>query len=543
MEHDESIDQGSRWSSCETDDERRSAKGLDVDSLEADEDPESDDSNNTKFEAFSPRPSSQTPLKLRPASRIGPVYKNDDEDPHYDQFTDLESEGELDPEEEAGHIADSPDPAWKSYDAEMEVLYKSLGRTLPFLRFTRTLEAAGYGEVELPGHFSGDLDGHIHPVFQQANWIREHRFGKGNLNENDVLWKRLQPSLRLATKLIQHPDLQSWWVRTLYGKQIKHQGTGRTYISDPPDRVTPAQGRQGVARRFDTLVGRVRWCFMSIKSVTPGHQTHGLLVRDMRTLDQHNQDRKRQKPAHVEPPRALYIALHENFRRFLLSPRYDKNNTPCKNLRMAWFLAFATVHELAHVFYASKAAIPAFKEPRFDWSDSQSELGWSWERSVLGRGEMQAYVDQDYGILSHQWSPNCVSKEEPLIDFDSLFRYPIPPAYMYKFFTLDAWKRFESSSAAEKATFWHPPEGRHALTSGPRCRGGPRNWIWVTQDYPPTHRLSQRYWELKNEDWMKRSVYKAKMDRAKKKTSVEDKPYAPGKRRSRPKPTKDAIVG
>lgn len=473
------------------------------------------------------------------------IYRDDDSDPHYDHFTEMESDGVLDPDEDTALTEDEIEETSPRtpYEARLHhVANSALGDTLPFLLFPRHLQAAGYGEIPLPGAIEGDIDNGIHKIFRQANWIREARFGEHNIDENDLLWQRMQPALRLATKFITDPNVLHWHVRTLDGRKLRDKETKREYMSVPAESGEASIRR--VRNRFDDLVRRVRWQFAQIRGPAPGHQTHGLLAKALTTLDNHCLPRNTVLP-HTEPNRAFHIAVNECFRTYFLSDTYDPENEPCRVLQTNWFFAITIVHELAHVLYASKPARPSFKEPYFNLFDTQAEMGWSWEASILGNGELQGYVDPDFGAVALQWEPAIQPVEEPSVNFLCMFKWPLDPLWIYRFFLKDTWNQLQQQDHVEKMRFWFPPHPCAAVTSAPKRRGeGYNYWIWVTQDASPEHRLSMQYWQHKNQDWAKRKVEEAKIERAKRKQERENVAYRPGggRRKSRKKAREKGIL-
>lgn len=132
----------------------------------------------------------------------------------------------------------------------------------------RLLQNAGYREMPLPASYTGDLDNEIHPIFQRKHWFHENHFGPGDVAKDDVLWKRMQPSLRLATSFITNPNSLDWWGRLVLGDWKVDEDTGARYLGEV--RSQGVEGIKTVAAMFRRLSKRVRFTFWDCPNVAAG---------------------------------------------------------------------------------------------------------------------------------------------------------------------------------------------------------------------------------------------------------------------------------
>jgi hypothetical protein len=434
----------------------------------------------------------------------------------------VESEDEGDEEAPVAATEDTFNTLDSDHDRHLLLtITTGLGTKVPGLAFPRKLQEAGFGEVCLAEPRGGDLDNHVHPIFGQESWIGEEYYGKGRVDPSNFLWMRLQPALRLASKFITDENMAEWWVRMLLGRRCKDKKTGRMYLSHPGDKGT--EGVKRVATRFRHMVQRVRWCFadhfdddVPVMAVCDGriqyHQpdlngshTHGLTCQDWRSLKllASSTAAKIEAQTGPEPARNIPIVINGSYRSFFLSESYDMEKAPCLALRTSFLLAVVMVHELAHAFSACKSSHSTLEEAFHDVYDSNHpELGFSWERSVLGHGQLQWIINGKYGALAPTFHPSVFDKRNMMYR-DAPFMYPLDPHWIQSFFLKKTWLALQLNP--EKKTFWHPPRPNVALAKASKIKGGcAYDWIWVSADFPDNHRLSIHYWEVHWQEWLKR---------------------------------------
>jgi hypothetical protein len=393
----------------------------------------------------------------------------------------------------------------------------------PLSRFARKLQAAGYGEVDLPSSYTGDLDNEIHPIFQQGQWFLEDHFGPGNIVENDILWRRMQPSLRLASQFITNPNSMSWWVRLVHGKPHIDKATGKRYIPEPED--IESEGIAEVAALFERMSTLIRWSFCEL------NELDGIASLSWRSLreDPYLGAKAIHRSYHL-PDQARPILINDKYKRYLLSEKYPANNSACMAVAVNWNLAITMVHELAHQTWFCLMTRWS-GEPLFNIDDGYTELGFSWEASVYGDGRIGGYIDGRYGLPGLKMSPTFRSTVDNAIIDNMSFHYPVDRLWMHSFFLKKTWEEFNQLSGVEKITFWHPPTPSVAVFFGPRRRFDKKNaCIWLSSEYPDTHRLSIQYWWWRMQDLIKRRDERKRIRRAKLETEQRDSDFKPGKR-------------
>ncbi|KAF2658844.1 hypothetical protein K491DRAFT_713098 [Lophiostoma macrostomum CBS 122681] len=441
----------------------------------------------------------------------------DDEEESEDEDTESE-EGDCPIDEETGFSSDEEEEGSAEFCHRLREIREDAEDHFPLLRFPKGIQDAGYGDVELSGPVVGDLDNGIHPVFGQESWIREPRFGKDNVQEQDLLWLRMQPALRLATKFITEPSVMQWWVYVLASRKKKDRATGRQYFKLPKKPIDLETSLKTVGKRLQHMVDLVRWSFCYPNPPYAGQQTHGLTCLGVETLDANCFPRPAHEavPDYAEAKKYMpSVGLNMMFRDFFLGDEYSRDPESCAVLRMHWLFAITITHELAHCFNIAKSHTnhkPVLVEPWYDLTDINLELGWSWERSILGWGSVYFFLDSKYGALGMHWSRWLKSKVDPAVNVDTGIVHPISPKFLHKFFFKKEWEQMEGLSDKEKARYWHVPSYPFDVSVGaakaPLIRNGQeKTWIWLPTAGPGHHRLSVWYWHKKAKARMKREVH------------------------------------
>jgi hypothetical protein len=461
-------------------------------------------------------------------ARYDREYPDDEEDSEDDAS---ESDGGRYPmNEEIGVSSDEEEDGNSDFYHRLKLIRKRAEDHFPLLRFPRGLRNAGYGKVQLSGPVAGDLDNDIHSVFRQENWIREPRFGKGNIQEHDLLWRRMQPALRLATKLITHSGVMHWWLHVLFSRKELVKGTGRKYLE--PSNTKRADPLKSVEKCLERLVRKVQWsfCDMYPPNMDFGQQSHGMTCLGLASLDTHCMPRPAGENAPVclgEGPQEPVVGLHKSFRDFFLSDGYSNDPESCAVLRLHWQFAVTVTHELAHCFNIAKSPKPDLSEPLLNREDYRHdpELGWTWEREILGLGRTLCYVDSQCGVLGLHWNRWLKSKEDPAITINTDIVSPISPLFLQRFFSKKEWEQMEGLSDREKRRYWHiPAYASVAAGKAPLVRNGEKKtWMWLSTAYPENHRLSVAYWHHQAEARLKKQVHQASAEKARKTNEKREK--------------------
>lgn len=398
--------------------------------------------------------------------------------------------------------------------------------TSPMSLFSRRLQEAGYGEVSLPGPLY-NLDNEIHPIFRLSNWFHHSDFSP---KDDDLLWQRIQPALRLASLLIKK-NLLPWWVRLFCGERRFDKSTGKWYLVEPQD-----QGAENIAKvegYLRNMADRICWMFWPGMRNTAGVAYDKWSDLQGETDFFQNQDEVRYPPGcgSLKP-----IVLNSKFRAYFLSDHYSMSMSPCKALSTQWYLAFTMLHELAHAFwFCMRTRCRNKREPVHDIRDGFSELGVSWETSLYGDVFINGDLDIQHGMLGLGMQRNFRSKVNNAIIDNVLFRFPVDPLWIHSFFIKATWTKFNRLSAAKRATFWHHPDTRVAVINGPQRRFDDHwYWMWLSSDYPDTHRLSVTYWLLRLEELIKRQDERKTIRAANAKVERRHTSYSPGKKLPEP---------
>jgi hypothetical protein len=224
-----------------------------------------------------------------------------------------------------------------------------------------------------------------HGQYQQPSLVNEilpmfsrWATGPGQRHTPDVL-AITRPALQLASRLLQDDYCLTWFTH-LHGE--RGIDAGGTYIKPYSSEMTP--GAISVVKRNVKQIGKViTFMFepegyeMPAYGSTTARKSHREFYNDFRTSDwplvSSSDD-----VGHARPCIVMQRAFLRFFRDHYASAGQDEN------YRAMILFAITLVHEFAHAynFWLS----PEHKEPRWCKEDKEAELGWSWERCIIGYG-------------------------------------------------------------------------------------------------------------------------------------------------------------
>lgn len=224
---------------------------------------------------------------------------------------------------------------------------------------------------------SPDLVNEILPMFRT-------RWASGPGQHTNEIYHLIGPALRLASRLLTEKYCLKWFAHLAFGEQRRDQAG--VYIVP----TAYSLGDEAIAKVRDIIhcVGEV--VTLMFQPPSAGHEirAHGFTVRSRRALPFWHKFQNGGFPSISSSSADLgysrpVIVINNDFQTFF---RTHVGSYPQdEHYRVLLALAATLVHEFSHAYYCWLTP-PGSEEPRWSESEKDAELGWSWERNVLGCG-------------------------------------------------------------------------------------------------------------------------------------------------------------
>jgi hypothetical protein len=201
------------------------------------------------------------------------------------------------------------------------------------------------------------------------------------------IWLRVRPSLLLASRMLTEPWLLLWFSQLTFGESHSSPSKPTTpYLTEPPYQ------RKGVA--LDTVVGNLaelgevitimfapRSWKESAWGMTYNHKYYTPFRAEFNDNDwpATKDEYMSRSYKHGRP----VIVMNASFQDYLMYD-YPKSSTFDEFYRLSFAFAVTLCHEVAHAYHFWLHPGMAH-EPLWNQEERKTELGYSWERFVLGR--------------------------------------------------------------------------------------------------------------------------------------------------------------
>lgn len=337
-------------------------------------------------------------------------------------------------------------------------------------------------------NLDGDLrDGndHIAPVFAREHWLLE-----GFVNNPNLVWARMESSLRMASLFLNVPQVAWAFLPLIFGKHSAWNGS--QFLSfdryDGRSELTPEASKslveklKLVGQHFDALAGKVKFTFATFGQVNrwptgevafdlphtggwddkPGAQVHGL---------HHGPGEQYLSEMYVRGDPAELQAC-QNAHRIILTGAYaewlqydESRMTPTQIARTLFTFGMTLVHEMAHALYCEETHPEICKEGKYSPYDephmftdmSEPEIGSAIERRLVGHA-WQAIVHPEQGVAMEAVQIPCVWDEgEPVVGKAHSVNF-IEPAWCYEYLTKAKWAQICNIPLedSESCSYWPP---------------------------------------------------------------------------------------
>lgn len=229
-----------------------------------------------------------------------------------------------------------------------------------------------YGCIKRASPFVGQfLENEIAPIFRIERWAT----GPNQLDDDS--YYQLQPALRLATLLITEDCTLGWFARYTFGCR-KQFSSGKTYISSA-EYSESREARDQVETNIRAL-GKDLTLMLRPASGEDGGD-YGATYSNKRYLPFVRHFRESDWPDTADDRRRHpVIVLNNDFYQYFSQPL--QNAEPDIWIRTQFLFATTLVHEVCHAY--SMWLNTERDEPLFRKGDLEAELGFSWEKEVLG---------------------------------------------------------------------------------------------------------------------------------------------------------------
>ena len=232
-------------------------------------------------------------------------------------------------------------------------------------------------------HLSGAYDKHArYSQPSLANSILpmfKNRWATGP-GQHSEIYQKVIPALQLASRLLTEDYPLTWFTQLTFGE--RRTDAAGTYIAPTGYSKTPeaiAQVKKNILQ-----IGKV----ITFMFEPPGYEerAYGSCTPTKSSRDFFHEFRSSDWPSvrrsddvgHARPCVVLNSAFLHFFRH-----RYDFASQD-EIYRALLILAITLVHEFAHGY--NSWLTPEHKEPRWCQKEKEAELGWSWERAIMGYG-------------------------------------------------------------------------------------------------------------------------------------------------------------
>ncbi|CAI6337975.1 unnamed protein product [Periconia digitata] len=230
-----------------------------------------------------------------------------------------------------------------------------------------------HGCADVRNLTTNDLTNDIHPLFSHDRWAT------GAHQCTQAVYSRILPALQLASRLLLEDCTLGWFCHVAYGV-VCQSSTGKEYLACSKDEKKPHSTRL-VKQHLEALARVVGFGFEP--SLHPVHNAFGACYGSPAGISDTAQwpsiEKQISNTANKDRGTPSFIVLHPNFRRFF-NDNYA-SATPSTQYRTMFTFAQTLVHEVAHAYAAwlgHKGTI------LYSINDTRAELGYSWEKEVLG---------------------------------------------------------------------------------------------------------------------------------------------------------------
>jgi hypothetical protein len=222
----------------------------------------------------------------------------------------------------------------------------------------------------------------ILPMFENR-WAT----GPNQHKHTEEIWLRLRPSLLLASRILTEPWPLLWFSQLTFGESHSNPSKpNTTYLTDTSYQRT-AVALNKVAENLAelgevvTIMFAPRSCKETAWGITYHHKSHMRFHADFNTNDW-PATKDKYKSSNYKHGRPV-IVMNVYFQDYLIY-EYPKSSTFAEFYRLSFAFAVTLLHEVAHAYHMWLHPGLAH-EPLWNQEERKAELGYSWERLVLGR--------------------------------------------------------------------------------------------------------------------------------------------------------------
>ena len=352
----------------------------------------------------------------------------------------------------------------------------------------------------------GDLDNPIIPLFAGENWLLE-----GFVKNPNLLWKNMQPALRMASLFLTVPQAAWAYLPLTLGVPLEWKGEGQLLSYDdeelmqmlPKDSGFLAESLEHVGRCFAELASKVKFTFATFGTMDRwevGEKTFTV----PKDFDWYADKTPQVHGAHHAPGEPYLSEIYvtgdpseleacKSSRRILLNGAYAEflqqdlsEGTPTKVARTLFTLGITLVHELSHALYCHEkhpeicesGNYTEYTEPHIFTDVSEPEIGCAIERRLFGN-HWQAIVHPKSGACMDSVHVPCTWDDGKLIVGRNHFVNFIEPKWCHDFLTKAKWQTISSIPLEDSRTCCNWPSAFrvHGRTKVPSIK----TW-WEAKD-------------------------------------------------------------
>lgn len=296
----------------------------------------------------------------------------------------------------------------------------------------------------------GDLDNPIESLLDQDSWLLE-----GFVDDPTLLWSRITPALRMASKFLTVPQTLAAFAPLVCGQEVNYQGSETKILSYSEEKFQedlPCMIEK-VRNELSALASNLKFTFVAFggtingeESLHPTHAIHyapGEEFKDDFFVLGNPGDLKVYRNSHK-------IFINAAYAEFFQKGYQEADDVQIT--RTLWNFAETLVHELAHVLYWQIRNGKLFEQRQCEidyeepllfhlQEDEEPELGCSIARRLHGFSVSSIVhptrgCDSEYSKLACKWE----NGEPTTLNATHLVCY-VEPVWMHSYLTKAGWEK------------------------------------------------------------------------------------------------------
>jgi hypothetical protein len=351
---------------------------------------------------------------------------------------------------------DCDQTTWAQYVAETGVQFLLRPSNGPW---GSLLTTKGFDEIPLSAAFQGDLQNDLHPL-SSADRFRLEEF---TTDAGNSLWCDLQPSLRLASKMMTSAPVMAFLRKVKFGSEVTDVLIERTYIKERHGKSV-ADASVELLQDLVKLSKKLNLLFVTMdrngdECDSQYRGIHYVSQTDFGT-------RVFLHGASLLPPdegKSHCVTINQAYRDYFTA---STERTRTRDMRTCWLLASTLIHEVVgHAFYSRNRedGFENFVEPFFDRDqhNKDPELGDALDLLLFAQ-RIECIMDPSVGAYIEFYPLLAARKGKHIVVSNSHVVFPVRSAWLHSWFFESNWKYAEQWPMETQMRAFRLPEADYA---------------------------------------------------------------------------------